>query len=73
MKFSNAYSLVLTKKRSALAPPILMQFGSRNHAQQTRVAQGALFLAFQLHFPLFVWLNEEEGVKAVAGTRLLLC
>jgi hypothetical protein len=50
-----------------------MQFGSRNHAQQTRVAQGALFLAFQLHFPLFVWLNEEEGVKAVAGTQLLLC
>jgi hypothetical protein len=59
MKFSNAYSLVLTKQeRSALVvPPILMQFGSEIMLQQTRVAQGPIF-SLSAAFPLFlIWLK----------------
>jgi A/G-specific adenine glycosylase len=50
-----------------------MQFGSRNHASTNSRCSRLIFLAFSAAFHCFDLAEaNEEGVKAVAGTRLLL-
>jgi hypothetical protein len=51
-----------------------MQFGSRNHASTNSRLKVPYFLAFSAAFPTVFDLAEpmKRGVKAVAGTQLLL-
>jgi hypothetical protein len=59
MKFSNTLFIGTYKTRDCLASTTVLSLAPEIMLQQTRVAQGTpYFLAFQLHFPLFlIWLQ----------------
>jgi A/G-specific adenine glycosylase len=72
MKFSN--TLIGTYKQRDLlgvVPPILMQFGSRNHHQQTTLLKGRLIFLATAAFPTVFDLAEanEEEVLNCGRTR----